>query len=142
MNVLISFIIIIFPVVFTILLMIYIYSKYARYEITANSLKLYGLYGKNIKKDFIIKEGIRIINLEEKSDYTPYLRTNDIGFPRYCEGWFRLKNREKALVLIRGKTKKAVYILTRKNFSIILGTENPEILIKSLNETNDEHHTY
>jgi hypothetical protein len=142
MNVLISFIIIIFPVVFTILLMIYIYSKYARYEITANSLRLYGLYGKSIKKEFIIKDGIRIINLDEKSDYTPYLRTNAIGFPRYYEGWFRLKNREKALVLIRGKTKKAVYIPTRKNFSIILGTENPEVLVKSLNESNDDHHTY
>ena len=74
MNVLIRFIIIIFPVIFTILLMIYIYSKYARYEITANNLRLYGLYGKNIKKEFIIKEGIRIINLDEKSDYTPYYK--------------------------------------------------------------------
>ena len=40
MDVLISFIIIIFPVVFTTILMIYIYSKYARYEITANKLKI------------------------------------------------------------------------------------------------------
>jgi PH (Pleckstrin Homology) domain-containing protein len=141
MNVFIGFIIIIFPVAFTILLVAYIYSNYARYEITANSLKLYGIYGKNIKKEFIIRDGIRIINLYEKSDYTPYLRTNAIGFPRYYEGWFRLKNREKALVLIRGKTKKAVYIPTRKNFSVILGTENPEGLVKSLNETYGDHHT-
>jgi hypothetical protein len=139
MNELFSVIIIIFPVIFTILLIVYIYSNYARYEITANSLRLYGLYGKNVNKEFIIKDGIRIINLNEKSDYTPYLRTNAIGFPRYYEGWFRLKNKEKALVLIRGKTKRAVYIPTRKNFSIILGTENPEGLVKSLNETNDDH---
>ena len=118
MNELFCFIIIIFPVVFTILLMIYIYSKYARYEITANSLKLYGLYGKNIKKEFIIKDGIRIINLDEKSDYTPYLRTNAIGFPRYYEGWFRLKNREKALVLIRGKTKRLYIFPLEKTFRL------------------------
>jgi hypothetical protein len=141
LNEFFSFMIIIFPVAFTILLIAYIYSKHARYEITANSLRLYGLYGKDIKKEFIIRDGIRIINLYEKSAYTPYLRTNAIGFPRYYEGWFRLKNREKTLVLIRGKTKKAVYIPTRKNFSIILGTENPEGLVKSLNETNDNHHT-
>jgi hypothetical protein len=139
MNELFSFIIIIFPVAFTILFIAYICSNYARYEITTNSLRLYGLYGKKIEKEFIIIDGIRIINLNEKSEYTPYLRTNGIGFPRYYEGWFRLKNREKALVLIRGKTKKAVYIPTRKNFSIILGTENPEGLVKSLNETNGDH---
>ena len=130
----------IFPVGFAILLIVYIYSKYARYEITTNSLRLYGLYGKNINKEFIIKDGIRIINLNEKSDYVPYLRTNAIGFPRYYEGWFRLKNREKALVLIRGKTKKAVYIPTRKDFSIVLGTNDPEGLVKSINETNGDHH--
>jgi Bacterial PH domain len=136
MNELFVFMIIIFPVAFTILLIAYICSNYARYEITPNNLRLYGLYGKTIKKEFLVRDGIRIINLYEKSDYTPYLRTNAIGFPRYYEGWFRLKNREKALVLIRGKAKKAVYIPTRKNFSIILGTENPEGLVKSLNETN------
>jgi hypothetical protein len=141
MDELFSFIIFIFPVAFTILLIIYIYSNYARYEISANSLRLYGLYGKNIKKEFIIRDGIRIINLNEKSEYTPYLRTNAIGFPRYFEGWFRLRNREKALVLIRGKTKKAVYIPTTKNFSIILGTENPESLVKSLNDIDGNHHT-
>jgi PH (Pleckstrin Homology) domain-containing protein len=141
MNVLISFIIIIIPVVFFVLLITYIFSNYARYEITANSLRLYGLYGKNIKRDLIIKESIKIINLDEKSDYIPILRTNGIGFPGYSEGWFRLKNREKALVLIRGKTKKAVYIQTRKNFSIILGSENPEVLVKSITETNDDYRT-
>jgi hypothetical protein len=140
MNELFSFMIFIFPVGFAILLIVYIYSKYARYEITTNSLRLYGLYGKNINKEFIIKDGIRIINLNEKSDYVPYLRTNAIGFPRYYEGWFRLKNREKALVLIRGKTKKAVYIPTRKDFSIVLGTNDPEGLVKSINETNGDHH--
>ena len=118
MDVLINFIIIIFPVVFTTILMIYIYSKYARYEITANSLRLYGLYGKNIKKELIIKDGIRIINLDERSDYTPYLRTNAIGFPRYYEGGFRLKNREKALVLIRGKTKKVYIFPLEKTFRL------------------------
>jgi hypothetical protein len=141
MNVLISFIIIIIPVVFFVLLITYIFSNYARYEITSNSLRLYGLYGKNIKRELIIKESIKIINLDEKSDYIPVLRTNGIGFPGYSEGWFRLKNREKALVLIRGKTKKAVYIQTRKNFSIILGSENPEVLVKSITETNDDYHT-
>jgi hypothetical protein len=44
-------------------------------------------------------------------------------------------------VVIRGETKKAVYIQTRKNFSIILGAENPEVLVKSLTETNDDNHT-
>ena len=141
MNVLISFIIIIIPVVFFVLLITYIFSNYARYEITANSLRLYGLYGKNIKRELIIKESIKIINLDEKSDYIPILRTNGIGFPGYSEGWFRLKNREKALVLIRGKTKKAIYIQTRKNFSIILGSENPEVLVKSITEINDEYRT-
>lgn len=57
------------------------------------------------------------------------------------KAWFRLKNGEKALVLIRGRTKKAVYIPTRKNFSVILGTKNPEGLVKSLNETYDDHHS-
>ena len=141
MNVLISFIIIIIPVVFFVLLITYIFSNYARYEITANSLRLYGLYGKNIKRELIIKESIKIINLDEKSDFIPILRTNGIGFPGYSEGWFRLKNREKALVLIRGKTKKAVYIQTRKNFSIILGSKNPEVLVKSITETNDDYRT-
>lgn len=86
MNESISFIIIIFPIAFTILLIAYIYSNYARYEITANSLRLYGLYGKNFKKEFIKRDGIRIINLYEKSDYIPYLRTNAIAFSRYYEG--------------------------------------------------------
>jgi hypothetical protein len=84
MNELFYFIIII-PVAFTLLLITYIYSNYARYEITTNSLRLYGLYRKNINRESIIKDGIRIINLNEKSDYMPILRMNGIGFPGYSE---------------------------------------------------------
>jgi hypothetical protein len=130
MNELVSVAILIFPISLFVFFIIYILSGYAHYEITDGNLRIKGIYRKTITINSILNEGIKIRDLKKLAEYRPYIRTNGIGFPGYYEGWFRLKNGEKCILLIRSKDKKIVYIPTKNNFSVILSSKNPERIIE------------
>ena len=81
-------------------------SGYAHYEINDGNLRVKGIYRRTITINSITNKDIKIADLKEFEEFSPYLRTNGIGFPGYYEGWFRLKYGEKRISLIRTKDKK------------------------------------
>ncbi len=90
-------------------------------------------YGRTIRKDEIAIDGARIINLNEEPAYKPALRTNGIGLPGFQSGWFRLKNKEKALLFVT-VYQKVLYLPTTKDYSLLISVTDPETMLEKMKE--------
>lgn len=101
-------------------------ARNVKFEVSDQGLRIKGgIYGRFIPQEAIIPEGIQILDLNTHPEYKPRIRTNGVGLPGYAEGWFRLKNKEKALVFVTDLSH-VVYIPTDQGYSVMLSVTNPE----------------
>jgi len=109
-------------------------SRNTKFVITDEGLKIQGaLYGRTIAKNSLVMRDVRILNLFEDERHRPKIRTNGVGLPGYLEGWFRLKNKEKALLFLTDR-EQIVYIPTKDSYSILLSVTNPELFLQKVNK--------
>ena len=117
---------VVFILVVALLAFITYSSKNARFEVSDEGLRISrSLYGRFIPRGEIAAEEVKVINLNIDSEYKPKRRTNGAGLPGYAEGWFKLKNNEKALVFVTDRSS-VVYIPTRKDYSVLLSVREAE----------------
>jgi hypothetical protein len=101
-------------------------ARHASFTMNDQGLRIGpGLYGRLIPRDDIAREGVRIINLNLETEYQPKWRTNGAGLPGYNAGWFKLKNKEKALVFLTDRSR-VVYIPTNQDYVILLSVREAE----------------
>ncbi|MCX7911459.1 MAG: PH domain-containing protein [Dehalococcoidales bacterium] len=94
-------------------------AKHTTFVLTGAGLKIGpGLYSRFIPKERIDAAGVKVVNLELEKDYLPKWRTNGAALPGLSAGWFRLANREKALLFITDK-KSVVYIPTLDGYAVM-----------------------
>jgi len=106
--------------------------KNVRFNIDQNELQVKGgLYRRTLKIDELDRDSLFITDLAMNKNLTPVIKKNGIGLPGIKEGWFKLKNGEKALLFLTD-TKKVVYIQTTKGYSLLLSIKNPEEFINRL----------
>jgi len=91
------------------------------------------LYGRFIPGEKIITEGVKVIDLSLEQEYQPQRRTNGVGLPGYLEGWFRLKNKEKALLFVTDRSS-VVYVPTSDNYSVLLSVRESKDLVELLRQ--------
>ena len=109
-------------------------TKNIKFEINSEGLKIRGaVYGRFIEKTSLIKEEARLIDLNTVEKYQPGRKMNGTSLPGYNEGWFRLKNGEKALLFVTDR-KKVIYIPTKENYSLMFSSSKPEEFLVSINE--------
>lgn len=95
-------------------------SRNVRFEVSDGGLRISrSLYGRLIPRGDVVADGVRVIDLRVDSQYAPKWRTNGAGLPGYAEGWFKLKNQEKALLFVTDRSR-VVYIPTRKGYAVML----------------------
>ena len=103
-------------------------SRHASFEVNDQGLRISrALYGRFIPREEIAVDGVRVMNLDTDSGYRPKSRTNGIGLPGYAEGWFKLQNKEKALMFVTDRSR-VVYIPTTKGYSVMLSVREAEEL--------------
>ncbi len=107
-------------------------AKNTKFEVSDQGLRIKdGIHGRFIPKEEIIKDKLQIINLNIQTEYNPRIRTNGTRLPGYSEGWFKLKNNEKALLFVTDRSK-VVYIPTNKDYSVLLSVSNSEEFYQSV----------
>ena len=107
-------------------------TRFTTFEVTQESLSIRGdLYGRTIPRTHFRLDEARIINLLEDREHRPVLRTNGAGLPGYASGWFRLANREKALVFLTARDA-VVYLPTTDGYSLLLSPREPHQLLAAL----------
>lgn len=74
------------------------------------------------------KHGLRLVDLAERSELKPWLRTMGTGLPGYSAGWFRLRNGERALCLLLDRRRVSYLRSDGDNLSLLLSLQEPEML--------------
>ena len=101
-------------------------ARHATFTVTDDALRIHAsFYGRTIPLSKIVTDGVKVIDLNIDSEYKPRTRTNGIGLPGYAEGWFRLADKEKALLFVTERSR-VVYIPTTDNYSVLLSVREAE----------------
>jgi len=87
-------------------------------------------YGRKIPLENIMIDGIKRVSLDENTDYNMAIRTNGTALPQFKSGWFRLKNREKALVFITDKNNVA--LIPTKDYLLLFSMDNIDEFINKI----------
>lgn len=100
-------------------------ARKSTFNISEQGLNIAGnMYGKDLPAESLVPEGIVLLNLKNDLDFRPMFRTNGVSLPGYREGWFRLRNREKALCFLT-RTSNVIYLPTTEGYSIIMSVADP-----------------
>lgn len=78
-------------------------------------------------------EQARIIDLDERGDFSPRLKTNGYSVHGFQSGHFRLRNGQKAFVAIAGG-RRALWLPTAQAQGLLLQPVQPEALLQRLRE--------
>jgi hypothetical protein len=107
-------------------------SRHVRFEVSPEGLRIIGdLYGRIIPAKSLMVGQAKRLNLAERPEYQPRLRTNGTGLPGYQAGWFRLRNGDKALLFVTDSTR-VVYVPTTAGYSVLLSVVEPDMFLQSL----------
>jgi hypothetical protein len=107
-------------------------SRHAVFAVSDTGLRIGpGLYGRFIPKEQIDAAGVRVVNLNIETQYKPKWRTNGAGLPGYNAGWFKLENKEKALLFVTDRSS-VVYIPTTENYSVMLSIREADEFVDLL----------
>ena len=87
-------------------------------------------YGRKIPLENIMIDGIKAISLDEDTDYDLAMRTNGTALSQFKSGWFRLKDREKALVFITDKD--SVALIPTKDYALLFSMDNIDEFINKI----------
>jgi len=75
----------------------------------------------------------RVVDLHERTEFKPWVKTNGYSVPGFHSGHFRLRNREKAFVAIVGE-RRALWLPTARNAGLLLQPQQPDALLNRLRE--------
>jgi hypothetical protein len=78
-------------------------------------------------------EQARVIDLHERIEFKPRLKTSGYAIAGFNSGHFRLKNGEKAFVAMAGE-RRALWLPTSRGKGLLLQPRQPEALLKRLRE--------
>lgn len=76
-------------------------------------------------------EAARVINLDEERDWQPVTRLAGSRLPGYCSGWFWLRNRRRAYVLLT-EWRRVLMLPKRDGGLILLSAQRPDALLEAL----------
>jgi hypothetical protein len=75
----------------------------------------------------------RVIDLDERTEFKPGVKTNGYSVPGFHSGHFRLRNREKAFVAIAGE-RRALWLPTAHDAGLLLQPQQSDALLNRLRE--------
>lgn len=107
-------------------------SRSARFEVSADGLRLRGdLYGRVIPTPQLRPGEARRVDFAITPELEPRIRTLGTGLPGYRAGWFRLRNGERALLYLTDRSR-AVYIPTSAGYGVLVSPADPDGLVEAL----------
>ena len=130
----IAIICIVLAAVFILMLYIGISFQNSKVIVEGDRIKLVGdLWGRSIPFSKLELAKAKITDLGHDSEYRPKWRTCGTGLPGYASGWFKLANKEKALLYVT-RRENVVYIPTTDGYSLLLSVQEPERFLKMLRQ--------
>ena len=105
---------------------------HTRIVISSQGLDVQGeVYRKSIPISDLRLSLARVVDLDREPALRPGVKLYGAGLPSYKSGWYRLKNRDKALVAV-ARSNLAVYIPTSQGYSLLFGPDQPAELLAAI----------
>ena len=95
-------------------------------------------YTRKLSLDQLRLGQARVVSLDEHTELKPMFKTNATALPGFQSGWFRLRNRNKALVA-RAGGNRVVWIPTDAGHDLLLQPKQPQILLDYLRSLETPH---
>ena len=109
-------------------------SRRTRFELSSQGLRIrQTAYGRTIPAASLKAREARLLDLARDRDYQPRWRTNGLGLPDYQLGWFRLRNKTKALLFVTDRDR-VVLLPTSEGYSVLMSVSEPERFLRTLQE--------
>ena len=80
-----------------------------------------GFYGRTLPRRSLLMDKAEEVSLLDRREFAPRLRTNGISLPGFRAGWFRLRNNEKALVLLTNPFG-VTYVPTSEGYALLISS--------------------
>ncbi len=90
-------------------------------------------YSKTLTLAELQLDAARVVDLEERTEFKPRLKTNGYALPGFHSGHFRLRNGEAAFVAIAGG-RRALWLPTHGKQALLLQPRQPDALLAHLRE--------
>ncbi len=90
-------------------------------------------YKRKLALDQLHLDQARVVNLDEHTELKPLFKTNGAAIPGFQSGWFRLRDRSKALVA-RAGGNRVLWIPTNAGYGLLLQPKQPQALLKYLQD--------
>ena len=120
------------PLALVVVLAAVFWPRQLHVEVTPDAVTIRGsVYGRSVPRSELNLDQARVVDLEREPGLKPRLRTNGVGLPNYRVGWFRLRDRERALCFLT-RTDRVVYLPTLQNYALLVSAENPDALLNAL----------
>lgn len=106
-----------------------------RLALSADSLEVKtSFYSRIVPLSELRLDEARVIDLDERTEFKPGVKTNGYSVPGFHSGHFRLRNREKAFVAIAGE-RRALWLPSSHNSpGLLLQPQQPDALLNRLRE--------
>jgi hypothetical protein len=106
-----------------------------RLALSADSLEVKtSFYSRIVPLSELRLDEARVIDLDERTEFKPGVKTNGYSVPGFHSGHFRLRNREKAFVAIAGE-RRALWLPSSHNSpGLLLQPQQPDALLNQLRE--------
>ncbi len=105
-----------------------------RLALSADSLEVKtSFYSRIVPWSELRLDQARVVDLHERTEFKPGLKTNGYSVPGFHSGHFRLRNREKAFVAVAGE-RRALWLPTAHDAGLLLQPQQPDALLNRLRE--------
>lgn len=105
-----------------------------RLELGDGSLRvLTSFYSRTLRLPELRLDSARVVDLQERPEFTPSLKTNGYALPGFRSGHFRLRNGDSAFVAISGG-QRVLWLPVRSGKGLLLQPRAPEALLCHLRE--------
>jgi hypothetical protein len=105
-----------------------------RLALSAGSLEVKtSFYSRLVPLSELRLDEARVVDLDERTEFRPRVKTNGYSVPGFHSGHFRLRNREKAFVAIVGE-RRALWLPAVHGAGLLLQPQQPDALLNRLRE--------
>jgi hypothetical protein len=87
-----------------------------------------GVGNKRVALANLRARGLHVIDLHERTELKPLIKTWGTGLPGFSGGWFRLRNGEKAVCLLLDRRQVSYLRSDADNLSLLLSLAEPDTL--------------
>lgn len=92
-----------------------------------------GLSRQATARSAVVRDKARLVDLAKDPELNTALRTSGVETAGYKQGWFKLKNGEKALVALSDE-QHAVYVPTTSGYVLLVSPPGPDAFLSRIKE--------